>query len=66
MVILIQTEAGIFGYMPDGLDLCTFMQYSLTFCSQIEVAGVVKSDTAEEYISVDISVKFGDSDSNCC
>ena len=41
------------------------MQYSVTFCSLTEVASDVISRTNVGEVCLDVSVKFGDSRSNC-
>ena len=41
------------------------MKYSVTFCSQLEVASDVISGVPAGEVGLDVHVKFGDSRSNC-
>ena len=50
--------------LPVGPILHTFMQNSITFCSQLEEAIDVIAEVAVEKAGLDVHVKFGDSRSN--
>ena len=57
---------GLIDYMLDGSVLCTFMQYSVTFCSLPEATGVVLSSMFVKQIVLDSNVKFGSPRLNIC
>ena len=66
MVIMHQTVNELFDYMPAGPVKCSFMQYSITFCSQPEVASDVLAGVAVEDVGIEVSEEVGSSASNGC
>ena len=56
--------AELFNYLPATSVLCTFGQYLIAFCSQLEAATDVISGKAEECVGMNVLIKSGDSRSN--
>ena len=54
----------LFNCLPAAPVLCTFVQYSIAFCSRPEVDSDVISGMVVDYFGMDVRVKFGDSRSN--